>query len=113
MTTQSTGWFGHPAGLSTLFFTEMWERMSYYGMRMMLVLFMTATLQEGGLAITIVSATAIYGLYSGCVYFMGLHGGWIADRLIGGQKSVWYGAMIIMIGHIILDIPNEQQFFIG
>ncbi|MDC1255944.1 peptide MFS transporter [bacterium] len=113
MTTQSTGWFGHPAGLSTLFFTEMWERMSYYGMRMMLVLFMTATLQEGGLAITIASATAIYGLYTGSVYFMGLPGGWIADRLIGGQKSVWYGAIIIMIGHIILAIPNDQTFFIG
>jgi POT family proton-dependent oligopeptide transporter len=113
MTTQSTGFFGHPAGLSTLFFTEMWERMSYYGMRMLLVLFMTATLQEGGLAITVVSATAIYGLYTGSVYFMGLPGGWIADRLIGGRKSVWYGAIIIMIGHIILAIPNDSTFFIG
>jgi len=109
-----TGLFSaHPEGLKTLFFTEMWERMSYYGMRVLLVLFMTATLQEGGLALTVVSATAIYGLYTGTVYFMGLPGGWIADRLIGGQKAVWYGGIIIMCGHIVLAIPNDKTFFIG
>jgi len=105
--------FGQPRGLKTLFFTEMWERMSYYGMRMLLVLFMTATLQEGGLSLTVASASAIYGLYTGCVYFMGLPGGWLADRLIGGQKAVWYGGIIIMIGHIILAIPSDYSFFIG
>jgi POT family proton-dependent oligopeptide transporter len=62
--------FGHPAGLSTLFFTEMWERMSYYGMRALLVLFMTLNLQEGGMDLTVASATAIYGLYTGAVYFL-------------------------------------------
>jgi len=107
------GFFGHPRGLQTLFFTEMWERMSYYGMRMLLVLFMTATLQEKGLGLTVASAAAIYGLYSGCVYFMGLPGGWIADRLIGGQKAIWYGGIIIMIGHMILAIPSDYSFFIG
>ena len=106
-------WFGQPGGLLTLFATEMWERMSYYGMRMMLVLFMTASLQDGGLAITVASAAAIYGLYTGSVYFMGLPGGWIADRLIGGQKSIWYGGIIIMCGHIILAIPSDTTFFIG
>ena len=105
--------FGHPDGLSTLFLTEMWERMSYYGMRMLLVLYMTAALQEGGLGMTVASATAIYGLYTGFVYFMGLPGGWIADRLIGGQKAVWYGGWIIMIGHIILAIPSEYSFYLG
>jgi len=105
--------FGHPKGLQTLFFTEMWERMSYYGMRMLLVLFMTATLQEGGLSLTVASAAAIYGLYSGSVYFMGLPGGWIADRLIGGQKAIWYGGITIMVGHIILAIPSDYSFFIG
>ncbi|NQY62964.1 MAG: peptide MFS transporter [Alteromonadaceae bacterium] len=104
---------GHPSGLTTLFFTEMWERMSYYGMRMLLVLFMTATLQEGGLALTVASAAAIYGLYTGSVYFMGLPGGWISDRLLGGQRAVWYGGIIIMIGHIVLAIPNDNTFFIG
>ncbi|MBL4941365.1 MAG: peptide MFS transporter [Colwellia sp.] len=117
MTTQSAeatkDFCGHPSGLKTLFLTEMWERMSYYGMRMLLVLFMTATLQEGGLGLTVASAAAIYGLYTACVYFMGLPGGWIADRLIGGQKAVWYGAIIIMIGHIILAIPSDETFFIG
>jgi len=105
--------FGHPGGLATLFYTEMWERMSYYGMRVLLVLFMTAMLQEGGLALTVASATAIYGLYTGSVYFMGLPGGWIADRLLGGQKTVWYGGIIIMIGHIILAIPSDKTFFVG
>lgn len=106
----SDGFFGHPSGLKTLFFTEMWERMSYYGMRMLLVLFMTATLQEGGLGLTVASAAAIYGLYTASVYFMGLPGGWISDRLIGGQKAVWYGGIIIMIGHIVLAIPSEYSF---
>jgi len=109
----ATGFFGHPKGLRTLFITEMWERMSYYGMRALLVLFMTASMQDGGLAIAGASATAIYGLYTGAVYFMGLPGGWIADRLIGGQKAVWYGGITIMIGHIILAIPTEGLFFVG
>jgi POT family proton-dependent oligopeptide transporter len=113
MTTETKDFLGQPGGLSTLFFTEMWERMSYYGMRALLVLFMTASIQEGGLVITVASATAIYGLYTGAVYFMGLPGGWIADRLIGGQKAVWYGGIIIMCGHIVLAIPNDSTFFIG
>ncbi|OHU84594.1 MULTISPECIES: peptide MFS transporter [Pseudoalteromonas] len=113
MSSQDTGFFGHPKGLSTLFFTEMWERMSYYGMRALLVLFMTASLQQEGLGFTVASAAAIYGLYTGAVYFLGLPGGWVADRLLGGQKTVWYGGIIIMCGHIILAIPSEHSFFIG
>ncbi|MGM0481363.1 MAG: peptide MFS transporter [Pseudomonadota bacterium] len=110
---KDASFFGQPGGLKTLFFTEMWERMSYYGMRALLVLFMTASLQEGGLALTVASATAIYGLYTGAVYFMGLPGGWIADRLLGGQRATWYGGIIIMLGHIVLAIPSEASFFIG
>ncbi|RDV24368.1 MFS transporter [Alteromonas aestuariivivens] len=112
-TSNDTRFFGHPGGLQTLFFTEMWERMSYYGMRALLVLFMTASLQQEGLAFTVATATAIYGLYTGAVYFMGLPGGWIADRLLGGQKAVWYGGIIIMCGHIVLAIPSNSTFFIG
>ncbi|PHI35446.1 MFS transporter [Pseudoalteromonas sp. GCY] len=112
-TTSDTGFFGHPKGLQTLFLTEMWERMSYYGMRAMLVLFMTATLQQEGLGFTVASAAAIYGLYTGSVYFLGLPGGWIADRLLGGQRAVWYGGIIIMCGHIILAIPSQFSFFVG
>lgn len=104
---------GHPIGLSTLFFTEMWERMSYYGMRALLILFMTTSLQEGGLNFTVATAAAIYGLYTGTVYFMGLPGGWIADRLIGSQRAIWYGGLTIMSGHIVLAIPNHDTFFIG
>lgn len=114
MTTDTnTGFFGHPSGLKTLFFTEMWERMSYYGMRILLVLFMTASLQEGGIGMTVAAASAIYGLYTGSVYFMGLPGGWLSDRLLGGQKAVWYGGIIIMLGHIILAIPAHETFYIG
>lgn len=105
--------FGHPKGLQTLFMTEMWERMSYYGMRGLLVLFMTAAIAEGGLAIGTATAVAIYGLYSAAVYFMGLPGGWIADRLIGSQKAIWYGGIVIMCGHIVLAIPNHKTFFLG
>lgn len=105
--------FGHPKGLLTLSATEMWERMSYYGMRGLLVLFMTAAIAEGGLAITTATAVAIYGLYSAAVYFMGLPGGWIADRLIGSQKAIWYGGIVIMCGHIVLAIPNHKTFFVG
>lgn len=112
-TSNDSSFFGHPGGLFTLFFTEMWERMSYYGMRALLVLYMTMSIQEQGLAFTVATATAIYGLYTGAVYFMGLPGGWMADRLIGGQKAVWYGGLIIMCGHIVLAIPSNNTFFIG
>ncbi len=105
--------FGHPKGLQTLFLTEMWERMSYYGMRGLLVLFMTAAIAEGGLGIGTATAVAIYGLYTASVYFMGLPGGWIADRLIGSQKAIWYGGIVIMCGHIVLAIPNDKTFFLG
>ena len=111
--TNSHSFLGHPPGLSTLFFTEMWERMSYYGMRALLVLFMTLNLQEGGLGLTVASAAAIYGIYTGAVYFFGLPGGWLADRLIGGQNAIYYGGLIIMIGHIFLAIPSNYTFFVG
>jgi POT family proton-dependent oligopeptide transporter len=110
---QDTRFFGHPIGLKTLLLTEMWERMSYYGMRAMLIFFMIAAIQDGGLGVTLASAASIYGLYTGFVYLMGLPGGWIADRLIGGRKAIWYGGIIIMLGHMVLAIPNEQTFFIG
>jgi POT family proton-dependent oligopeptide transporter len=84
--------FGHPRGLSTLFFTEMWERFSYYGMRALLILFMTAAPAAGGLGFDTATAGAIYGLYTSMVYLTTLPGGWIADRLIGAQRAVLYGS---------------------
>ena len=99
--------FGHPIGLYTLFFTEMWERASYYGNRALLVLFLVDAIKNhrGGLGITTENATAIYGLYTGCVYLMTLVGGWVADRLLGQQRSVWYGGIFIALGNAILAIP--------
>src|SRR5918999_6012300 len=82
--------FGHPRGLSTLFFTEMWERFSYYGMRALLILFMTASVADGGLGFDTAVAGAIYGLYTSMVYMSTLPGGWIADRLIGQRRAGLY-----------------------
>ncbi len=104
---------GHPPGLRTLFFTEMWERFSYYGMRALLVLFMVAAVQDGGLNLTDQTATAIYGLYTAAVYLANLPGGWIADRLIGAQRAIWYGGLMIMVGHFTLAIPSIYAFFLG
>jgi POT family proton-dependent oligopeptide transporter len=103
----------HPRGLYTLFFTEMWERFSYYGMRALLVLFMTASIADGGLGFDDVSATAIYGLYTAAVYLVCLPGGWIADRMLGARRCVWYGGITIMCGHFLLAIPAGPTFYIG
>jgi POT family proton-dependent oligopeptide transporter len=105
--------FGHPRGLMTLFFTEMWERLSYYGMRALLVLFMTDQVINGGMGLDDRSATAIYGIYTALVYVVALPGGWIADRLLGAQRAVFVGGLIIMSGHFVLAIPSTQAFFVG
>jgi proton-dependent oligopeptide transporter, POT family len=106
-------WFGHPRGLSTLFFTEMWERFSYYGMRAILVLFMTNAVATGGMGLDDVTATAIYGLYTAAVYVVALPGGWIADRLLGLRRSVFWGGVVIAAGHFTLAIPNILAFYAG
>ncbi|MCX8036762.1 MAG: peptide MFS transporter [Candidatus Sumerlaeia bacterium] len=113
----------HPRGLYTLFFTEMWERFSYYGMRALLVLFMTDAVvrtqaaqghvRGGGLGFSDEIATAIYGLYTAMVYLMALPGGWMADRLLGARRAVWYGGIIIAAGHFTLAIPATETFFLG
>ena len=103
----------HPKALKVLFFTEMWERMSYYGMRGILVLFMTASIQDGGLDFSNSSASAIYGIYAAAVYLATLPGGWIADNIYGQQNTVLYGGVIIMLGHLILAIPDMSLFYCG
>ena len=109
-----SNFFGHPIGLRTLFFTELWERMSYYGMRGLLVLYMTiGVVGNPGLGWSNVEANAIYGIYAGMVYFLALPGGWLADNLLGYQKAVLYGALIIMLGHFTLAIPLEETFILG
>ncbi len=105
--------FGHPRGLSTLFFTEMWERFSYYGMRALLLLYMTAPLAAGGLGFDEAQGGAIYGLYTSMVYMTALPGGWIADRLIGQRKAVLYGGILIAAGHFSLAVPSLAMFYLG
>ncbi len=105
--------FGHPKGLMTLFFTEMWERFSYYGMRALLILFMTKTIAEGGLGFDDPTAGAVYGLYTMGVYLLALPGGWLADRLFGLKKSVWYGGIIIALGHFMMAVPGIEGWVSG
>lgn len=105
--------FGHPRGLSTLFFTEMWERFSYYGMRGILVLFMVNALETGGMGLTDGTAAAIYGMYTAGVYLFALPGGWMADRLLGKRRAVFIGGMIIAAGHFTMAVPTTAFFFFG
>lgn len=105
--------FGQPRGLFTLFFTEMWERFTYYGMRAMLILFMVDAVSHGGLGIDDRTASSIYGLYLACGYLLALLGGYIADRLIGQQRAVLIGGVFIMIGNATLISGTAQVFFLG
>jgi POT family proton-dependent oligopeptide transporter len=108
-------WFGHPRGLGTLFFTEMWERFSYYGMRAILVLFMTASATQAnpGLGFDVETAGALYGLYTAMVYLLALPGGWVADKLWGTRKAVFVGGCIIAAGHFSLAVPALPTFYLG
>ncbi|HPF62302.1 MAG: peptide MFS transporter [Gemmatimonadetes bacterium] len=98
--------FGHPIGLSTLFFTEMWERFSYYGLRPLLVLFMSAALLDGGFGFERSAASAIVGIYAGLIYLAPLPGGWIADRWLGLQRTIWWGALLITFGHMAIGVSG-------
>src|SRR6266849_1247870 len=108
-------WFGQPRGLSTLFFTEMWERFSYYGMRALLILFMTTSITAAnpGLGMPIAKAAAIYGLYTSLVYLLSLPGGWVADKLWGQKRSVFVGGCFIACGHFSMAFPTLQTFYLG
>ncbi|MDB4949811.1 MAG: amino acid/peptide transporter [Gemmatimonadetes bacterium] len=111
-----TAFFGHPRGLSTLFFTEMWERFSYYGIRPLLVLYMTAALVDGGFGFDPKTAGAIVGIYASSVYLASLPGGWIADRLLGLRRSIRLGAILIALGHIAIGLSamlSRPAFFAG
>ncbi|MGW2561445.1 peptide MFS transporter [Streptomyces sp. NPDC001514] len=112
--------FGHPRGLATLFMTEMWERFSYYGMRALLVLYLVSGgadaatgSQGGGLAMTAVTATAIYSVYVSMVYLMAMPGGWFGDRVWGARKTVTIAGFVIMAGHVSLALPGQAMFFVG
>ena len=108
-----TRFFGHPRGLSTLFFTEFWERFSYYGMRAILILFMTAPIAAGGLGFGTAKAGVVYGTYTSLVWFASLPGGWLADRFLGQRRAALYGGIVIMLGHILLAMPTIPSFYLG
>jgi POT family proton-dependent oligopeptide transporter len=109
--------FGHPRGLATLFFTEMWERFSFYGLRPLLVLFMTAALANGGFGFDRTQASAIVGIYAASVYLASLPGGWVADRLLGLRRAIQVGAVFISAGHISIALSafagSQLPFFLG
>ena len=105
------GFFGHPKGLFTLFFTEFWERFSYYGMRAILVYYMYYEVSKGGLGLDQTLALSIMSIYGSLVYMSGIIGGWLADRVFGTSRSVFYGGILIMLGHIALAIPGTVALF--
>ncbi len=110
----SATFFGHPRGLATLFFTEMWERFTYYGMRAVLVLFLVGAVSSGGFGIDDKTAAAIYGLYTAGVYLAALPGGWIADRLIGARQAVLIGGSLIALGNAMLAASTAPRgFYLG
>jgi len=113
---QQDTFFGHPKGLFILFFTELWERFSFYGMRAILVLYLTAVTTDEfnpGLGWTSKEALALYGWYTMMVYFMGIFGGAIADKWLGQKKSVLIGGVIIIAGQFMLTVDGMTAFYTG
>ncbi len=109
------GVLGHPAGLFVLFFTEMWERFSYYGMRVLLVLFLTsaATGFNPGWAWDRKAALALFGTYASLVYITPILGGWLADNKIGYKMAVVYGAVVMTLGHLFMAFETEMFLYLG
>src|SRR5271154_6283360 len=104
---------GHPPGLRTLFFTELWERFSYYGMRAILMLYMVAPAVDGGLGFDVRRAGLVYGMYTMLVYMSAIPGGMVADRWLGARLAVLVGAVIIACGHFALAFPQITFFYAG
>src|SRR6516162_11341727 len=104
---------GQPFGLATLFLTEMWERFTYYGIQAVLILFMVGAASKGGLGLDDKTSSSIFGLFLGSTYLLGLLGGWIADRLLGAQRAVSSGGILIAAGSTLLALGNQSIFFIG
>lgn len=105
---KTKSFFGHPRGLSTLFFTEMWERFSYYGMRAILLYYMYYSVSQGGLGMDKTVAASIMAVYGSLVYLSSVIGGFVSDRILGSRKTVLYGGILIMLGHIALATPFGQ-----
>ena len=107
------GFGAHPRGLATLFTTELWERFSYYGMRALLVLYMTGPVVAGGMALSTAEAGRIYGNYTMAVYLLAIPGGYIADAYLGARRAVMIGGVMIACGHFALAVPALPMFFVG
>ncbi|OFE16291.1 diguanylate cyclase [Humibacillus sp. DSM 29435] len=105
--------FGQPKGLATLFFVELWERFSYYGMRAILLYFLIGKVADGGLGIDETTGTAVVTIYGASVYLLSIIGGFTADRMFGPRRSTLYGALVIMSGHICLAIPATPTAWLG
>jgi len=105
--------FGHPRGLAVLFFTEMWERFGFYGMRALLILYLTASLVDGGMGLDASRAAGIYALFTSMVYLLGLPGGWFADRIVGQRRAVLYGGILISAGYLCMAVPSVGAFYLG
>lgn len=103
----------HPRGLRVLFGTEMWERLSYYGMRSILMLYMVTPFMNGGLGFETARAGKIYGMYTSSVYLTPLIGGWLADRFLGARRAVLCGGIVIASGHFCMAYPSLTTFFVG
>lgn len=103
--------FGHPLGLFILFFTEMWERFSFYGMRAILVLYLVAKTEQGGLGWTQGEALSLYGWYTMLVYLMSIPGGYIADNFLGQKRSVMAGGLLLVLGHSLMAYPTIPAFY--
>src|SRR5688572_5841143 len=106
------GFFGHPRALATLFGTEMWERFSYYGMRAILVLYLTASTEDGGAGLSVGEATVLYGLYNASVYLASLPGGWLADKVFGHRRAVLIGGSVIALGHFVTAVPAVASVYV-
>jgi POT family proton-dependent oligopeptide transporter len=104
---------GHPSGLFTLFFTEMWERFSYYGMRALLTMFLISEIAIGGWGWSTAEAGKLYGIYTGLVYVTPILGGLIADKFLGSRKTVVIGALLMTLGHASLALETEIFFYLG
>jgi proton-dependent oligopeptide transporter, POT family len=111
--TDTGGIGGHPRGLSTLFFTEMWERFSFYGLRAILFLYMITEIEKGGLAFDRPYAGLIMGTYTSSVYWTPLIGGWLADKWLGARRAVLIGGIIIACGHFSMAVKTMPSFYIG
>ena len=111
--TQTPDFAGHPRGLGTLFFTELWERFSYYGMRSILILYMTSAAAAGGLGMSVPEAAGLYGTYTMAVYLTALPGGLIADYLTGARLAVFIGGVVIAAGHFSMAFHSTTTFYLG